>query len=198
MYLGIDLGTSALKAVLLADDGRIVAQQSAPLEVSRPHPQWSEQSPADWWRALTIALAELARGHAGAMRAVRAIGLSGQMHGAVLLDAAGEVLRPAILWNDGRSEPQCAELTERVPRLAQIAIIDHRRSWTEAARRVTDQIGYAVWPLAKERAPGQTILDTAHQINRRHDLPLSRADVLAECRRIATAATTPRTHVRGR
>ncbi len=121
MYLGIDLGTSALKAVLLADDGRIVAQQSAPLEVSRPHPQWSEQSPADWWRALTIALAELVRGHAGAMRAVRAIGLSGQMHGAVLLAAAGEVLHPAMLWNDGRSEPQCAELTERVPRLAQVA-----------------------------------------------------------------------------
>jgi len=58
MYLGIDLGTSALKAVLLAEDGRIVAQQSAPLEVSRPHPQWSEQSPADWWRALTDALPE--------------------------------------------------------------------------------------------------------------------------------------------
>jgi xylulokinase len=121
MYLGIDLGTSALKAVLLADDGRIVAQQSAPLEVSRPHPQWSEQSPADWWRALGIALGELARTHASAMRAVRAIGLSGQMHGAVLLDAAGEVLRPAILWNDGRSEPQCAELTRRAPRLAHIA-----------------------------------------------------------------------------
>ena len=121
MYLGIDLGTSALKAVLLADDGHIVAQQSAPLDVSRPHPQWSEQSPADWWRALAIALGELARSHAQAMRAVRAIGLSGQMHGAVLLDAAGDVLRPAILWNDGRSEPQCAELAERVPRLAQIA-----------------------------------------------------------------------------
>lgn len=121
MYLGIDLGTSALKAVLLADDGRIVAQQSAPLDVSRPHPQWSEQSPADWWRALTIALGELARAQPQAMRAVRAIGLSGQMHGAVLLDAAGDVLRPAILWNDGRSEPQCADLAERVPRLAQIA-----------------------------------------------------------------------------
>jgi xylulokinase len=121
MYLGIDLGTSALKALILGEDGRIVAQQSAPLEVSRPHPQWSEQSPADWWRALAIALGELARAQPQAMRAVRAIGLSGQMHGAVLLDAAGEVLRPAILWNDGRSEPQCAELTERVPRLARIA-----------------------------------------------------------------------------
>ena len=121
MYLGIDLGTSALKAVLLADDGRIVAQQSASLEVSRPHPQWSEQSPADWWLALGIALGELARTQPAAMRAVRAVGLSGQMHGAVLLDAAGEVLRPAILWNDGRSEPQCAELGRRVPRLAQIA-----------------------------------------------------------------------------
>ena len=121
MFLGIDLGTSALKALLLDAEGRIVAQQSAPLEVSRPHPQWSEQSPADWWRALGLALGELARTHAGALRAVRAIGLSGQMHGAVLLDAAGEVLRPAILWNDGRSEPQCRELVARVPRLAQIA-----------------------------------------------------------------------------
>jgi xylulokinase len=121
MYLGIDLGTSALKALLLSDDGRIVAQQGAPLEVSRPHPQWSEQSPADWWRAVSIALGELARAHPQAMRAVRGIGLSGQMHGAVLLDEQGDVLRPAILWNDGRSEPQCEELTERVPRLAQIA-----------------------------------------------------------------------------
>ncbi len=121
MYLGIDLGTSALKALLLADDGRIVAQQSAPLDVSRPHPQWSEQAPADWWRALAIALGELARTQPLAMRAVRAIGLSGQMHGAVLLDEAGAVLRPAILWNDGRSAPQCDELTARVPRLAQIA-----------------------------------------------------------------------------
>ncbi len=121
MYLGIDLGTSSLKALLLADDGRIVAQCGAPLEVSRPHPQWSEQAPADWWRALGLALGELARTHAGALRQVRAIGLSGQMHGAVLLDAAGQVLRPAILWNDGRSEPQCAELGERAPRLEQIA-----------------------------------------------------------------------------
>src|SRR6202012_2012128 len=110
-----------LKAVLLAEDGRIVAQQSAPLEVSRTHPQWSEQSPAAWGRPLPIPRPDLARAQASAMRAVRAIGLSGQMHGAVLLDAAGDVLRPAILWNDGRSEPQCAELTERVPRLAQIA-----------------------------------------------------------------------------
>jgi xylulokinase len=77
MYLGIDLGTSALKAVLLAGDGRIVARQSAPLEVSRPHPQWSEQSPADWWRALALALGELARTHGSALRAVRAGGLVG-------------------------------------------------------------------------------------------------------------------------
>ena len=93
MYLGIDLGTSSLKALLLDTGGRIVAQASAPLDVSRPHPQWSEQSPADWWRALGLALGELARAHAGPMREVRAIGLSGQMHGAVLLDARGDVLR---------------------------------------------------------------------------------------------------------
>ncbi len=120
-YLGLDLGTSELKALLLADDHRIVAVAHAPLTVSRPQPLWSEQSPAQWWDALEAALGELQRKHGAALAAVRGIGLSGQMHGAVAVDAQGQVLRPAILWNDGRSAAQCEALAARVPRLAGIA-----------------------------------------------------------------------------
>jgi xylulokinase len=110
MYLGIDLGTSALKAVLVDAAGEVVGQASRPLEVARPKPLWAEQDPEAWWRACQGAVADLRDGHARAVGGVRAIGLSGQMHGATLLDAAGAPLRPAILWNDGRSGPQCEEL----------------------------------------------------------------------------------------
>lgn len=121
MYLGLDLGTSELKALLLADDHRIVGVARAPLTVQRPHPLWSEQAPAQWWQALEQVMAQLREAHGEALSAVRAIGLSGQMHGATLLDAAGEVLRPAILWNDGRSGAQCEALARAVPRLGDIA-----------------------------------------------------------------------------
>ncbi len=121
MYLGLDLGTSELKALLLADDHRVVGVARAPLTVSRPRPLWSEQSPSQWWDALETVMRALRADHAEAFAAVRAIGLSGQMHGAVLLDDEGEVLRPAILWNDGRSAAQCMQLTAAVPRLGELA-----------------------------------------------------------------------------
>ncbi|MDR6452400.1 xylulokinase [Variovorax paradoxus] len=121
MYLGLDLGTSELKALLLADDHRIVGVARAPLTVERPQPLWSEQAPSQWWHALEEAMRALGKSHPEELAAVRAIGLSGQMHGATLLDAAGEVLRPAILWNDGRSGPQCEALARTVPRLGEIA-----------------------------------------------------------------------------
>ncbi len=105
-HLGIDLGTSGVKIVVTGEAGEVVAHATAPLEVSRPHPLWSEQDPADWWRAAAAALHDL-RGQVD-LAAVRGVGLSGQMHGAVLLDAADRVLRPAILWNDGRSVAECA------------------------------------------------------------------------------------------
>ena len=120
MYLGIDLGTSELKLVLLAESQRVEASARVPLVVSRPQPLWSEQAPADWWRALEQAMALLAESHPRALRAVRGIGLSGQMHGAVLLDEHDTVLRPAILWNDGRSGAQCEALMRDVPELTQI------------------------------------------------------------------------------
>lgn len=119
MYLGIDLGTSELKVLLLSQRHDVLAVARAPLTVQRPQPLWAEQHPADWWRALEIALDELSAKHR--LVGVRAVGLSGQMHGAVLLDEAGDVLRPAMLWNDGRSGAQCEALTKAVPALTQIA-----------------------------------------------------------------------------
>ncbi len=108
MYLGLDLGTSGLKGILIDDAQKVVAEASAPLTVSRPADGWSEQSPADWIAATEAVLDALAAERS--LDAVRAIGLSGQMHGATLLDASGEVLRPCILWNDTRAHEEAAEL----------------------------------------------------------------------------------------
>jgi xylulokinase len=108
MFLGLDLGTSGLKGVLIDDAHRVLADASAPLQVSRPRPGWSEQSPADWIAAAESVLDALAA-HAD-MRRLRGIGLSGQMHGATLLDATDAVLRPCILWNDTRAAEEAAEL----------------------------------------------------------------------------------------
>lgn len=121
MYLGIDLGTSEVKLLLLDTTRRIVATAGAALTVSRPQPLWSEQAPDDWWSALDMAMRDLATKHACALSRVRAIGLSGQMHGAVVLDESDHVLRPAILWNDGRSGAQCAALETAVPALHTVA-----------------------------------------------------------------------------
>lgn len=117
--LGIDLGTSSLKAVLL-DGDRIAASAEAPLALSQPRPQWSEQSPHDWWAACEAVVAKLQQQAASAWSEVAAIGLSGQMHGAVLLGADTQPLRPAILWNDTRSDAECAWLTREVPELSRI------------------------------------------------------------------------------
>ena len=121
MYLGIDLGTSEIKFLLLGADHHVHAILGETLTVTQPQPLWSEQNPADWWAATERGLARLAASHPQQMAQVRGIGLSGQMHGAVLLDANDQVLRPAILWNDGRSGAQCDTLTQRVPDLQQIA-----------------------------------------------------------------------------
>jgi xylulokinase len=117
MYMGIDIGTSAVKAVVIDDSGAVADQASAPLSVSRPQPLWSEQDPSDWWSAANIAVSDL---RLPLRKAVRAIGLSGQMHGATLLDRKHQALRPAILWNDGRSAQQCRELEHGAPGMLQI------------------------------------------------------------------------------
>jgi xylulokinase len=115
VYLGIDLGTSAVKVVLVDDAQQIIAESNAPLKVSRPHPGWSEQAPDDWWKAAEFAIDRIHAMAALQLAKLRGIGLSGQMHGATLLDAADQPLRPAILWNDGRSVSECEELERRVP-----------------------------------------------------------------------------------
>jgi len=121
MFLGIDLGTSEVKLLLLDAAGHVVGTSGAPLDVQRPKPLWSEQDPAAWWQATNEAIARLRAQFPLKFARVQGIGLSGQMHGAVLLDTDDEVLRPAILWNDGRSHAECAELTAHVPRLHDIA-----------------------------------------------------------------------------
>jgi xylulokinase len=106
--VGLDVGTTAVKALALSDDGSIVARAEREYGLSTPRPGWSEQDPHDWWRATEHALHDL-----GVDRP-DGIGLSGQMHGLVALDSAGAVIRPAILWNDQRTAAECAEIEERV------------------------------------------------------------------------------------
>ena len=115
MYLGIDLGTSCVKIIILDDDEQLIAQASSSLEVSRPQPLWSEQNPADWWQATNLAMQELLDQNPAAIQSIKAIGLSGQMHGATLLDVDNNIIRPAILWNDGRSEAQCKRIETSEP-----------------------------------------------------------------------------------
>jgi xylulokinase len=114
MYLGIDIGTSGVKAVALDERGGLAGQGAAPLEVSRPQALWSEQAADDWWAATSAAVLAI---DPALRRAVRAVGIAGQMHGATLLGADDKPLRPAILWNDGRSFAECAELEALVPDL---------------------------------------------------------------------------------
>ncbi|EGN2451073.1 xylulokinase [Salmonella enterica] len=121
MYLGIDIGTSELKALLLDECGEIVGTAHAELTVQRPHPQQAEQNPLDWWQACGRVVSELRHQYPQQWAAIRAIGLSGQMHGAVLLDNEGNVLRPCILWNDTRSAAECEWLRVHHPEMMTIS-----------------------------------------------------------------------------
>ncbi len=109
-YLGIDLGTSGVKVLLIDGGQKIVGSANAALDVQRPHLGWSEQKPADWLTATDAAIAALKAEHSAEMAAVTGIGLSGHMHGATLVNASGNVLRSCILWNDTRSFAEAAEL----------------------------------------------------------------------------------------
>ncbi len=106
--VGLDVGTSGVKALAISATGEVLASAEVGYGLSTPRPGWAEQDPADWWRATEEALDALG------VDEVAGIGLSGQMHGLVALDAAGEVIRPAILWNDQRTAAQCREIEERV------------------------------------------------------------------------------------
>jgi xylulokinase len=119
-YLGLDIGTSSVKALLVDADQKVVAEASPSLSVSRPHPLWSEQDPDDWTRGVEAGIAAIRKQAPEKFAALAGIGLSGQMHGATLLDANDKPLRPAILWNDGRSFAECHELKRRVPDVEKI------------------------------------------------------------------------------
>lgn len=118
MYIGIDLGTSGVKVILMSEDGSVIDNESSPLTVSRPQTLWSEQGPESWWTSTNKAMQALAAKHN--LKTVKAIGLSGQMHGATLLDDNNKILRPAILWNDGRSSKACMQLEQKCPEIQSI------------------------------------------------------------------------------
>lgn len=110
MYIGIDLGTSGLRALLTDEAGAPQGSATSEYEVARPHEGWSEQDPGDWLKALSSSLGQLRQAHPQAFGAIRGISFSGHMHGAVALDDAGAVLRPCILWNDTRAHQEAAEM----------------------------------------------------------------------------------------
>lgn len=111
--MGIDIGTSGTRTILIDERGRLLAAATAEYPVFSPAPLHSEQRPEDWWRAVVKTVRAALRQAQLPPTEVRGIGLSGQMHGLVCLDAAGRVLRPAILWNDGRTVAECVEITRR-------------------------------------------------------------------------------------
>jgi xylulokinase len=105
--VGLDVGTTGVKALRISQTGEVLARHEEEYPLSIPQPGWAEQDPEDWWRASQRALAAIGAGD-------EPVGLTGQMHGLVLLDAADRILRPAILWNDQRTGAECAEIEERI------------------------------------------------------------------------------------
>lgn len=114
--IGLDIGTGGTKGVLISPEGEVVAKATASYPLHTPKPGWAEQDPHDWWRAAVQVLQELAQKAQERGQHVAGLGLTGQMHGAVFLDARGEVIRPAILWNDARTGAECREIEGRVGR----------------------------------------------------------------------------------
>ncbi|MGZ9165450.1 MAG: xylulokinase, partial [Anaerolineales bacterium] len=115
-FLGIDTSTTSSKALLIDEDGKVVGVASSPHTLQTPKPLWSEQDPREWWGAVAASIKQVLTETGVEAEQVAAVGLTGQMHGLVLLDEAGEVLRPAILWNDQRTQAECDEIHARIGR----------------------------------------------------------------------------------
>jgi xylulokinase len=200
LFLGLDVGTSGVKAILVAASGDVVASATSPLTMATPHPGWAEQDPEAWWQA-TLASIDAVRAKRKEAR-IAAIGISGQMHSSVFLDRSGAVIRPALLWCDGRTTAECAEITTRVggeERLRDLAsnpalegftlpkVLWLRRHEPEAFARLAtvllpkDYIRYRLTgELATEPSDASATLmfDTAHlrwseEIMRAVELPMS-------------------------
>ena len=113
-FLGIDISTTSSKALVMDAAGKVIAVASSPHTLQNPKPLWSEQDPLEWWEAARLCIRSALQKAGISGDDVSALGLTGQMHGLVLLDEAGRVLRPAILWNDQRTQAQCDEIHRRV------------------------------------------------------------------------------------
>ena len=116
LFLGIDTSTTASKALLVDETGAVLATASSPHTLQTPRPLWSEQEPEEWWTAVSSSIRAVLEKADVTGERVAAVGLTGQMHGLVLLDENGRVLRPAILWNDQRTQSQCDEIHRRIGR----------------------------------------------------------------------------------
>ncbi len=121
-FLGVDVSTTATKALLIDEKGTLVGVASSPHTLQTPKPLWSEQDPQEWWRAAALAIRKVLAEKGIRGDSIASVGLTGQMHGLVLLDEAGKILRPAILWNDGRTQVQCDEIHHRIGEERLIAI----------------------------------------------------------------------------
>ena len=113
-FLGIDVSTTGSKALLVDDSGSVLAAASSPHTLQTPQPLWSEQDPEQWWRAVVASIRSVFQQTGLGGECVRAVGVTGQMHGLVMLDISGQVLRPAILWNDQRTQAQCDQIHQRI------------------------------------------------------------------------------------
>jgi len=111
LFLGLDIGTSSVKCILVSTSGEVEGAASAPLDLETPQPGWAEQDPEAWWEATRAAIRDLRAQQPGA--GIDAIGISGQMHSSVFLDKKGAVIRPALLWCDGRTTAECREIVQR-------------------------------------------------------------------------------------
>src|SRR5512134_664703 len=115
-FLGIDTSTTSSKALIIDERGEVIAVASSPHTLQTPRPLWSEQDPREWWEAVSASIRSALEKAGIGGESIGAIGLTGQMHGLVLLDDAGNVLRPAILWNDQRTQSQCDEIHQIIGR----------------------------------------------------------------------------------
>ena len=113
-FLGIDTSTTSSKALLIDENGELIAVASSPHTLQTPKPLWSEQDPGEWWEAVSASIRSVLEKAGVSGERIAAVGLTGQMHGLVLLDETGNVLRPAILWNDQRTQSQCDEIHQRI------------------------------------------------------------------------------------